>query len=129
MDKFSYKNTPLGKAFTKAQDNSGKISSAGEKSDVVTRRYKSAFIEDKTGAKAYMQYDKATNKVRFQFELSSPVRGKVQKNTGWINPDSDMENKTNAKLGRAISKLGDRKELDPKEKIYLRTVAATMATA
>ena len=46
-----------------------------------------------------------------------------------MNPNSDMENETNAKLGRAISKLGDRKELDPKEKIYLRTVAATMATA
>ena len=134
MDKFSYKNTPLGKAFTKAQstppppipspnpptsDSVGVFSSADDK-DVVTRRYVSSFIANNIGGKGYLQYDKATNKVRFQLEVPNREGKKEVVNTGWFKPrtagdDTTASNKIAATVGRAVTKAGRGKKLTVEE--------------
>jgi len=137
MDKFSYKNTPLGKAFTKAQstpppppvpapppvDTSeiGAFSLADDR-DVITRRYPSSFIANNIGGKAYLQYDKVTNKIRFQVEVPNREGKKEVADTGWFKPilragdDTTESDKIAATLGRALTKAGRGKKLTVEEK-------------
>jgi hypothetical protein len=124
MDKFSYKNTPLGKAFTKAQsappppptpsDSLG-VYTASDDSDVVTRRYKSSFIQSITGGKGYLQYDKSTNKIRFQLDVKTPEGNVESANTGWVKPNAVNSDMLAAAVGRAVTKSGKGQKLTPEE--------------
>ncbi len=123
MDKFSYKNTPLGKAFTKAQtppsppppSQSLGVYSSNDDADVVTRRYKSSFIQSATGGKGYIQYDKSTNKIRFQLDIKTP-EGNTSVNTGWVKPNAGkLPDALAATVGRAITKSGKEQKLTTEE--------------
>jgi len=134
-------DTPLGKAYAKAKESVGPPppptptpsptppnSSVGvfgkeENEDVITRRYKSAFIASKTGGKGYIQYDKATNKLRYQIEIPNTKGKPEQIYTPWMGPTENLTSKIMATLGRAISKLGQGKELTDDEKQELSAAA------
>lgn len=126
--------TPLGKAFVKAKESVGPPppnSSAGvfgskENADVITRRYKSAFIASKTGGKGYIQYDKAKNKLRYQIEIPTSKGKPEQIATGWMSPNENLTSKIMATLGRAISNLGEGKELADDEKQELSAAALAL---
>ena len=123
MDKFSYKNTPLGKAFIKAQTpppptpgESMGVYSSSDDNDVATRRYKSSFIQSVTGGKGYLQYDKSTNKVRFQLDAKTPEGNTFTTNTGWFKPNAgELSDAINATVGRAITKSGKGQKLTTQE--------------
>ena len=137
MDKFSYKNTPLGKAFTKAQtppsppppSESIGVYTANDENDVVTRRYKSSFIQSVTGGRGYLQYDKSTNKVRFQLDIKTPEGNDATANTGWFKPNAgELPDALAATVGRAITKSGKGQKLTTQEEKEYKDAIAQLAS-
>ena len=132
MDKYMYKNTPLGKSYTEAVKSSSSTPSptmgSSTDEDVIARRYKSSllgfFDESKPNiiAQGSVTYDRVRNKVKFQATLTAYDRRVGQpraKRVESLNTASDWfelgSPKETATFGNALAKMNRGQQLSDEQ--------------